>query len=178
MFDINPFIHTAQIVLWYLGSQFSLSAVFLATVDGLHHYPLISQFPSCSTSRSFIHMRQNVSSSMALKTLGYQETALLSSLLPGCDWSYVHLTLAYITSQFHSVLGHGYGHRLVADPHCMSSGCTHHDSFLSWIDTIFLMAMTLLMESRMDLRCIVGSGAQSSFLSMYNSWPGAFLVQD
>ena len=103
-----------------------------------------------------------------------QETSLLSSLLPGCDQSYVYLTLAYTTSQIHSVLGRGYGHRLVANPQCMYGGCTRHGSFLSWIHIVFLVAMSLLMESSMDLRCIIGSCAQSSFLSMYNSSPSAF----
>ena len=95
--------------------------------------------------------------SMASKTLGYQEIALLSSLLPRCDRSYVYLTLAYTTSQIHSVLGHGYGHRLVADPQCMFGSCTRHESFLSWIHAVFLVAMASLMESIMDMQCIVGN---------------------
>ena len=70
--------------------------VFLMAVNGFHHWPLLSRFPSCSTSNSFIHMGRNVPGSMTLKTLGYQETTLTSSLLPGCDWSYVSLTLVYI----------------------------------------------------------------------------------
>ena len=47
----------------------------------------------------------------------------------------------------------------IIDPHCMYGGCTHLDSLLSWIHNVFLMAMTSLMESSMDLRCIVGSYA-------------------
>lgn len=39
---------------------FSLLVVFLALVDVLLHWPLISRFFSCSTSRSFICMRRNV----------------------------------------------------------------------------------------------------------------------
>ena len=115
--------------------------------------------------------------SLASKTLEYYDTALLTYLLPGCDWSYVHLTLVYIASQIHSVLGCGYGHHLVADPQCMSGDYTRHDSFLSWIHNVFLMAMTSSVESCIDLRCIFGSCAQSSFLTMYNSSPEAFLVQ-
>ena len=112
--------------------------------------------------------------SMVSKTLRYQETSLLSPLLLGCDWSYVYLTLIYIASQIHSVFGRGYGHRLVADPQCMSGGYTHNDSFLSQIHIVFLMAMT---SSCIDLWCIFGNYAQSSFLSMYDSSSWAFFVQ-
>ena len=47
----------------------------------------------------------------------------------------------------------------IIDPQCMFGGCTRHDSFLSWIHTVFLMAMTSLMESNMDRQFIVGSCA-------------------
>ena len=146
-------------LFWYLGNHFSSLVVFLVAVSGFHYWSLLSRFLSCSTSSSFIHMGRNVPGLMALKTLGYQKTLLLSSLLPGCDRSYVSLTLVYIS---------------IIDPQCTwswlwSSSCGRSTLYvwwlhlswfiLSWIHTVFLVAMTLLMESSMDLQCITGSYA-------------------
>ena len=43
---------------------------------------------------------------------------------------------------------------LVADPQCISGGCTCHDSFLSWNHNVFFVAMILSVASRMDLQCM------------------------
>ena len=74
----------------------------------------------------------------------------------------------------------------IMDPQCTwswlwSSSCCrstlyvwwlHLSQFiLSWIHTVFIVAMTLFMDSSMDLQCIVGSCAQSLSLSLYNRLP-------
>ena len=138
---------------------FSSLVVFLAAVSGFHHWPLLSRFPSFSTSNSFIHMGRNVQGSMTLKTLGYQETTLSLSLLPSCDWNYVSLTLVYIC---------------IIDPQCTwswlwSSSCCRSTLYawwlhlswfiLSWTHTVFLVAMTSSVASCIDMWCIFGSYA-------------------
>ena len=110
-------------LFWYLGNHSSSLVVFLVAVSGFHYWSLLSRFLSCSTSSSFIHMGWNVPGLMALKTLGYQETILLSSLLPGCDWSYVSLTLVYIG---------------IIDPQCTwswlwSSPCRRSTLYVWWL---------------------------------------------
>ena len=39
--------------------------------------------------KTFYSCELKCTNSVVTKTLGYKETSLLSSLLPGCDWSFV-----------------------------------------------------------------------------------------
>ena len=51
--------------------------------------------------KTFYSHELKCTNSVMMKTLGYKETSLLSSLLPGCDWSFVNLIHMYIVTSIH-----------------------------------------------------------------------------
>lgn len=80
-------------VPWRSLSSLVVSLIY---VNGLHKWPLIRWFHSCSTSIPFIHVRWNVPIWWWRRPWGKEETSFSSSLLPGSDWSFVILIHIYI----------------------------------------------------------------------------------
>ena len=118
---------------------FSLSMVFLATIGGLHYWPLISRFASCSTSGSFIHMRWNVPVQWCWRPSYIRKLHCITSppklrlelcifdtyvyciIDPQCTWSWLWSS-SCCRSTLYVWWMHSSWFIFIMDPHCISRG--------------------------------------------------------